>query len=316
MKKSTVRLLAFSLAAGLAGLAALLYRPDVPASELEARYADAASRFVEIDGLRIHFKDEGAGPTLLLLHGTASSLHTWDGWASELGGDFRLLRLDLPGFGLTGPDPLRDYSIARRLEVLAAFLDRLGVGECAVAGNSLGGHIAWQLAARRPERVGRLVLIDPAGYPEEAQGDRFAILDLGRVPGLRRLLARLTPRFLVAAGVRQAYGNPALLAPEVVDRYYRLLLREGNRGALLDSLAGEGAERDHRPLATITQPALVMWGREDRLIPVALAERFHRDLPRSELKIYDGVGHMAMEEIPARSARDARAFLQRSDRHE
>ena len=305
--KRTLKTLAAALAVVVAGLGVALERPDLPVAELEARYAGDASRFVELLGLRVHYRDEGTGPPLLLLHGTASSLHTWDGWVRELRGDFRLLRLDLPAFGLTGPERDHDYSEARRTDVMVALLDHLGVGRCSVAGNSLGGFLAWQLAVRHPERVDRLVLIDAAGYPEPRPGGK-TVMDLGRIRGLRGVLSRLTPRFLIAAGVRESYGDPARLAPEVIDRYWELLRRPGNREALLVELNRPRPE-EHGAIKDLRHPTLVMWGREDRLIKVDFAERFHRDLPDSELVIYDGVGHVPMEEIPARSADDARAFL-------
>lgn len=177
------------------------------------------------------------------------------------------------------------------------------------AGSSLGGEIAWQLAARRPEQVGRLVLVDPAGYPVAGH---LNVFDLGRVPGLRHLVAQLTPRFLVAVGLREAYGDPSRVTDELVDRYYGLLRRPGNRQALLDSLAVEDTS-DPEVIRTVSQPALVMRGREDRLISVELAERFHRDLPCSRMIVYGGIGHVPMEEIPARSAADARDFLLATD---
>lgn len=303
----TLKILAVALAVPVLG-AGTLYRPDIPTGELEARYADDASRFVQLDGLRVHYKDEGSGPTLLLIHGTASSLHTWDGWVRELEGDFRVLRLDLPAYGLTGPEGDHDYSPRRRTDVLVALLDHLGVPRCSVAGNSLGGYLAWQLAMRHPERVDRLVLIDAAGYPEPRPGG-MTVLDLGKVPLLSGALSRLTPRFLIASGVRESYGDPSKLAPEVIDRYWRLLRRPGNRQALLADLNQQGGRPQHEAIGTLRQPTLVMWGREDQLIKVELAERFHRELPSSQLVIYDGVGHVPMEEIPERSAADARAFL-------
>lgn len=303
-----LKLLLILLVLAIAACGVVLYRPDLDPAELEELYAGGASRFLEWDGLRIHYRDEGAGPPLLLIHGTAASLHTWDAWVAELGERYRLVRLDLPGFGLTGPEPDHDYSIERRVDVLVALLDHLGIERATVAGNSLGGYVAWQLAWRRPERVDALVLVDASGYPK-GPSSGGNIFDLGRVPVLGPLLSKLTPRALVAAGVRQAYGDPSVPSPELIDRYYRLLRRAGNRQALLVALNRERRD-DTARIPGITQPTLVMWGEEDQLVPVADAERFHEDLPKSQLVVYPEIGHLPMEETPERSARDATAFLE------
>ncbi|MEM7584829.1 MAG: alpha/beta hydrolase [Acidobacteriota bacterium] len=256
----------------------------------------------------MHYKDEGTGPAVLLIHGTASSLHTWDDWVAELRDRFRLVRLDLPGFGLTGPTADDVYSAERRTDVMVALLDHLNIRVAAVAGNSLGGYLAWQLAWRHPERVDRLILLDASGYPRDEPGG--TVLSLAGVPLLGQVLGRFTPRSLVAAGVEESYYDPAKVTPELIDRYYDLLLRDGNRQALLAAFRA-GWRDEHHAIRTLQQPTLVMWGAEDRLVPVADAERFHQDLPSSELLIYPEVGHLPMEEIPARSARDAAAFLLR-----
>ncbi len=308
--RKVLRITVGSAAAVVLAAMVLLYRPDIPVETLRESYADTVSRFVDLEGMQVHYKDEGSGLPLLLLHGTAASLHTWDGWTSELDDDFRIVRLDFPGFGLTGPDPSGDYSIERRVELTAKFLDLLAIERCSLAGNSLGGYIAWQVAARRPERVEKLILVDPAGYHSEQR--RGTVFDLGRIPVLRHVIARLTPRSLVRMGLVQSYGDPSKITPDLVERYYRLLRREGNRQALMGSLSQERSADEGR-IRTIRQPTLVIWGSEDRLIPVEHSERFHRDLPDSRLIVYDGIGHVPMEEIPERSAADAREFLLTSE---
>jgi pimeloyl-ACP methyl ester carboxylesterase len=183
-------------------LAALFYRSDLPVEELRERYTDDASRFFEHEGLSLHYKDEGSGPALLLLHGTASSLHTWDGWVEILRDEFRVVRLDLPNFGLTGPPPGGAATLEDQFTTLDALLDHLGLERAAVAGNSLGGLIAWRYAAHAPDRVTHLLLIDSAGAPPAAAVEpRSSIFDLARKPVIGPLLAHITPRFLVRDGL-------------------------------------------------------------------------------------------------------------------
>lgn len=300
-------LLLFVLAAG--AVAAAFYQRELSVAELAPAYAGGASRFLELADATVHYRDEGAGPALVLLHGTASSLHTWDGWARELAGDFRLVRLDLPAFGLTGPFRHRDYRTARYLELLDAFLDRLGVDRCFMAGNSLGGYFTWRYALHRPERVEKLVLIDATGYPDMPGG---GTLDLAKVPVLKTLLLRITPRFLFARGLREVYADDSKVVPDLVDRHFRLTLREGNRQALVDRMK-VGRDGDPTRLRELAQPTLVQWGEQDLWVPVEWAHRFAADLPRTELVIYPDAGHVPMEEIPGPTARDARDFLLRPE---
>ncbi len=313
MKKLLVALV--TLVLFLAVLLAASYRADVPVAELERLYADEASRFVEVDGLeRVHYKDEGEGEILVLLHGFASSLHTWDGWAAELQSDFRVVRLDLPGHGLTGPRPDGDYRTEAFAEFLGHFLDHLGIERCALAGNSMGGAVSWLFAARHEERVSKLVLVDAAGAPPDttaagdASGGSSAVMSFIQAPVIRRLVPRITPRFLFKDALLEVYGDDSLVTEELVDRHYQLTLRAGNRDALAARLQNRGEDLSGL-VAGIAATTLVLWGSEDRWIPVEHAERFHAALPSSELVVYFGVGHLPQEESPRRSADDVRTFL-------
>jgi pimeloyl-ACP methyl ester carboxylesterase len=150
----------------------LTWAPDRPVEELKARWAQAPSQFITVQGMQVHVRDEGPRDDpvpVVLLHGTSASLHTWEGWTGALKGQRRVIRFDLPGFALTGPHPHDDYSIDAYVRFVVATLDRLGIARCVLAGNSLGGQIAWAVAATHPTRVERLVLVDAAGYPFEPQ---------------------------------------------------------------------------------------------------------------------------------------------------
>jgi pimeloyl-ACP methyl ester carboxylesterase len=291
----------------LAGLAASVRR-DLPASELEARYAQPPSRFLEVDGLRMHYRDEGQGPALVLLHGSNASLFTWEGWARELSGHFRVISVDLPGHGLTGPHPQGRYTPTDMAHALDAFRARLGLERFHLAGNSMGGSVAWHYALRFPERVERLVLVDATGYPREEP--RPLIFRLLRAPVLGELFSTVTPRWVVEKNIRDIYGDPGKVTSALVDRYHALQLREGNRRATRERLR-QGQDDDlWKRLGEVRAPTLILWGAKDRWILVKYGQRFDGDIPDSRLIVYPDLGHVPMEEDPARTAADVRRFLE------
>lgn len=283
-----------------------LRTPDVPAAELERRWADGGSRFVAIAGLRVHVRDEGQGPPVVLLHGTSSSVHTWDAWAAALRDSFRVVRFDLPGFGLTGPAADGDYSMPAYVRFVSAALDSLRVGPAIVAGNSLGGEIAWELAAREPARVARLVLVDPAGLPT----GRGAPLPfrLAQLPLLGPVLSRVTPRAIVARSLREVYADDARVTDTLIDRIWLMARRPGSREAFVQRARTPRAN-DGAGLERITAPTLVLWGEADAWIPAALAPEFARRIPGATAVVLPGVGHLPQEEAPAASLAALRAFL-------
>lgn len=310
MAKGTSRLArnAALLAAGFVAAVASLARPDLARDEVVARYAGPTSRFASIEGMQVHYRDEGQGPPLLLLHGTSSSLHTWDGWTQRIGAGRRIVRLDLPGFGLTGPAPDHDYRSTRLARVARTLLDQLHVERADVAGNSLGGRVALTLASETPERVRGLVLVDAAGMSGQAPPPIFR---LARTPVLGGLLRWITPRFLVKKNVREVYGDASRVSEPLVDRYYDLARREGNREALLRRLDGPRDPDLDDILPRIAAPTLVQWGEKDVWIAESFGRRIAAGIPNAKLVVYPGAGHVPMEEIPDETARDADAFLAR-----
>ena len=307
-----VAALAAVLAAVLLAVGAwAAYVPDRPVDALRERWAPPPSQFREIDGLRVHLRDEGPRTDsipVVLVHGTSASLHTWEGWSAVMRHTRRVITMDLPGFGLTGPDPASDYRIERYVRFVVALLDSLQVSRADLAGNSLGGEIAWHVAARHPARVRRLVLVDPAGFPIAATSIPIGFR-LARIPGLSWMTTRALPRSVVAASVRNVYGDPTRVTDGVIDRYYELTLRTGNRAALPARFAQMRAGADTALLIGLSAPTLLQWGGRDRLITPATAARFQRLLPGAQLLVYPELGHVPHEEDPARTAADALAFL-------
>ena len=301
----------------LTALAVPLSRaPDRAVETLVARWAPPPSDFIEVKGQLVHIRDEGprADPSpIVLLHGTSASLHTWEGWARQLKVQRRVISFDLPGFGLTGPfagqyavDDYRGDTYAR---FVLDMLDALKLPRVVLGGNSLGGEIAWRVATLAPARVERLVLVDAAGPSFTPESVPIGFM-AARLPVISWLSQHLLPKQLVAHSVVSVYGNPARVTSELVDRYYELTLREGNRRALglrLQQLRpGEDAER----IATIRQPTLILWGGRDRLIPPAVGKTFEQQIAGSRLVLLDDLGHVPQEEDPARSLEPVKAFLE------
>lgn len=297
---------AAALVALLAAAAWRLHRPDLPRDALRARYAQPPSRFLDVDGATLHLRDEGPrdAPPVLLLHGFGSSLHAWDDWAPPLAERFRVIRLDLPGFGLTGADPSGDYSDARSVALLAALLDRLGASRAHVVGSSMGGRIAWRFASQRPDRVDRLVLMAPDGFSETG---RYG--EPPRSPPAARLLPWVLPerplRRMVAAG----FADPARLTEALFARYRDMMLAPGVRRAMLVRMSQQPREDPAPFLARISAPTLLLWGEQDRMVPAANAAEYERRIADCRAVILDGVGHVPMEEAPDRSLAPVLAFL-------
>lgn len=280
---------------------------------LKDKYENEDSQYLTVDGTRVHYRDEGNAdkPVLILIHGVLSSLHTWDGWIDELGDHYRIIRLDVPGFGLTGPSQKNDYSPNYAAEFCELFTQALGLDDgFYVAGNSLGGFLAWNYAAMYPNRVGKLILIDPIGYPQKVP----AIINLILAPVVKGVAKITSPRFIVERGVREVYGNPRKIGRKTYDIYYDMLTRPGNRQSMVETLEAMVAYSTHPTLKNrirdIQAPTLMLWGRKDRWVPIELLENWLMDLhTKVEHVIYEGLGHIPMEENPKVSARDAHRFL-------
>jgi pimeloyl-ACP methyl ester carboxylesterase len=299
------------LAALVAGFIVVNRVPDRPVEALTARWAQPPSQFAEIAGMRVHFRDEGprdAALPIVLLHGTGASLHTWDGWTAAIADQQRVIRYDMPGFGLTGPAPDANYTIENYARVVLAVLDHLGVERCVLVGNSLGGYVAWATTVLHPDRVAKLVLVDAGGYPYESQSVPIGFR-IARTPVLRDLMRDVLPRSVVESSVRNVFGDPAKVTPELIDRYFDMTTRAGNRLALGQRMAqtqpGDLAQR----VPEIKVPTLILWGGRDRLIPPVQGDRFHREIAGSRLALFEDLGHVPQEEDPAQTVAALKAFL-------
>lgn len=310
MKTTFSALIAIALLASMFAGRHYMGFVDLDLDTVKARYANEESEFLQLGGMQqdihIHYRDEGnqEKPVLFLLHGIMASLHTWDGWVETLQDDFRIIRMDIPGFGLTGPYADGIYNIERAVDMVDQLSDKLGIESFFIAGNSMGGYISWNFASAHPEKVKRLILLDAAGYPFKPP----MMLEILRTPVLKDSMAYVTPRFIVSQTVNEVYGDSSKVRDETVDRYHQLMLREGNREAVVGVFASL-AHVNSDKIKQLKVPTLIQWGEADAWIPLENSEKFAADIEDAKTIVYPGVGHIPMEEIPQQSANDAKDFL-------
>ncbi|MEE9435005.1 MAG: alpha/beta hydrolase [Sphingorhabdus sp.] len=310
-KKILLGLLA-AVAIAFIALFAWGYAPDIPLDELKAKYANAESEFVDLgDGLIVHLRDEGPkdAPAIILLHGSNASLHTWDGWVDRLKGTYRIIRFDLAGHGLTGPHPEDCYSSACNIDAVDKVASERGLTKFTLAGNSMGGNISYMYARAHPGRLEGLILVDPSGAPAAKKPDLPIGFRIAMMPGINRLARVITPRSMIEKSLSQSVSNQAVVTDENVDLYWNLLRRAGNREATAKRFANYATRRQVEPLAASPVPTLVLWGKEDKLINVGAAPWFAKQFSGSKTIIYDGIGHLPMEEVAGRSADDVKAWI-------
>jgi pimeloyl-ACP methyl ester carboxylesterase len=313
---TAVLLRAFGLLLLLTALALALSRaPDRNVESLVARWAPPPSEFIEMKGQLVHLRDvgpRGDPEPIVLIHGTSASLHTWEGWVRALSAQRRVVSFDLPGFGLTGPFtgeyPRDDYRGASYARFVLDLLDELKLERVVLGGNSLGGEVAWRTAVLAPQRVSRLILVDAAGPPFTPESMPLGFV-VANIPVLNRVTEWVLPRSLVAEGVANVYGDPSKVSPELVDRYFELTLREGNRRALGLRMRQAVRGEDAGQIRQIKVPTLILWGGKDRLIPPAVAKDFERDITGSKLVMFPELGHVPQEEDPTRTVAVVRDFL-------
>ncbi|RJP76653.1 MAG: alpha/beta hydrolase [Desulfobacteraceae bacterium] len=282
---------------------------EIPLAVLQAKYEKPESRYISIHGTPVHYCDQGTGPVVIALHGIADSLHTWDQWTEKMVPHYRIVRMDIPGFGLTGPARDGIYTKDGFVGFLKTFMDALKIENGIIVGNSLGGAIAWNFALAYPEMVNQLVLIDPAGYPMEIPWP----LNLAETPGIRHVAKWITPRWIFQMSLKQVFGDPSKVTDQIIDRFYELNLRPGNRGALIgimDSLK----KLNHDPafsrnIADLSVPTLLIWGEKDIWIPVSHVSKWKQAVPGIQTILYENAGHVPQLEIPDQVAADMHQWI-------
>ena len=303
------------LIACVLGLIVFAWRNNISLKYLKAKYANSDSQFVQIAGSNVHFKDVGLrndSLPLVLIHGTGASLHTWEGWTKALINEKRIISLDLPAYGLTGSNSNEDYSVELYVKVVDSLLLKLGIKKCIIGGNSLGGFVSWNYALKYPSKVNKLILVDAAGYKLTSKSVPIAF-KMAQWPFINSAFLYITPRIVIEKSIKNVYYDESKVTEELIDRYFELSLREGNRKAFITRMTKNKviSENISDLVKTIPVPTLILWGENDKLIPLESAYKFHEDLPNDTLVILPRLGHTPMEEDPITTVNVVKDFLKK-----
>lgn len=305
-------------------IAFLIFRtPDTDAAEMRAKYGGSPSQFVEIgEGVTVHLRDEGPkdAPAIILLHGSNADLHTWEPWVQGLKDSYRVIRFDQVGHGLTGPDPEDNYTRDNYVADIAEVADKLGLETFILGGNSMGGKHALAFAVAHPERVTGLVLVDGSGGPmldlKQGQPEKDKKKDSGNIgfkiaqtPGINLLVEQITPRSLIAQSLEQSVSVKSVASEAAVDRYWELLRYPGNRRATLKRFSLPYDPLTEAEIVGVKTPTLILWGEEDRLIPVEAGRWLDKVMPNSTLVVYPKIGHLPQEEAVDATLADLKPWL-------
>ncbi len=295
-----------ALAAVVVGTALWVYR-DIPAERLEAKYAGETSQFIEIDGVRLHYRDEGQGPAVLLMHAHWASLIMWDSWAEALKDSYRVLRYDMTSHGLTGPDPSGVYTMERNIELMEKFLDAQDIDKLYIAGTSMGGTTAIRYTAKHPDKVAGLILLNPGALNSTVRGsDRPPEL-----PWFVDGLKYVTPRAMFAGMLRSGFGDPDRVPEDLIIRWHEMQMREGQREAEISRMRQYISGDIEDVIRSLTTPTLVMWGEKNPVVPIEQGREIIDMMANAETAFiaYPEVGHMITLEAPEQTAADARAYI-------
>jgi pimeloyl-ACP methyl ester carboxylesterase len=296
---------ALSLIGGLAA-GYLAWRAQEALTDAAADYITAEDRILTVAGATVRVRAEGPAdaPPVILTHGFIYSLESFDAWAADLKRDYRVIRFDLLGHGLSGPDPQKRYSPQERAAFIGDLMDSLGLERAIIGGNSLGGLAAWRFAASAPERVAGLILVSPGAYPNRGVADT----PLSPPPPFALFLRNPTEAG-VALALQGIYADRNAITPEGVRRTTVMMRQPGNGDAFVESIEEFSLPDPEPMLKSIAAPTLILWGAEDKVIPVEQGTRMAAAVPEAELIVYPGVGHVAHEEAAEQSIFDVRAFL-------
>ena len=284
------------------------YPSDISKESIEAKYLLESSDFIEIDAVNIHFAIDGTGPDLLLLHANYANLIDWNPWVDQLKKHFRVIRIDIPGHGLTEADPSNDYSMQRTVFLLENFLNELEIDTLSIAGASLGGTTSLHYASQNPEKIDNLILVSPGALNPRVRGRSEPVT----LPKPFEIIAHITPKIVTESLLKGGFGDPNNVTDELVVRWHDLLLREGQRDAQIARVNQYVSGNIDEVLSQIRSPILIMWGKKNNVVPVDLAYEMKdmmKNSSRIEMIIYETGGHQLVQELGLQTGEDALKYL-------
>ena len=284
------------------------YPSDISKESIEAKYLLESSDFIEIDGVNIHFAIDGTGPDLLLLHANYANLIDWNPWVDQLKKHFRVIRIDIPGHGLTEADPSNDYSMQRTVFLLENFLNELEIDTLSIAGASLGGTTSLHYASQNPEKIDNLILVSPGALNPRVRGRTEPVT----LPKPFEIIAYITPKIITETLLKGGFGDPNNVTDQLIKRWHDLLLREGQRDAQIARVNQYVSGDIDQVLSEVRAPALIMWGKKNNVVPVDLAYEMKdmmKNSSRIEMIIYETGGHQLVQELGLQTGEDALKYL-------
>jgi pimeloyl-ACP methyl ester carboxylesterase len=309
MKKAAYAILSLGVFIIVISTGILFFRPSliIPKETAKKELSLPESHFIQWRGAELHYVVQGHGYPLMLIHGFGASLRSFDKLTPLITDSFTVIRVDLPGAGLSDLPDMKGGTnfLAMYTDYLTFMLDTLHLDSLYVAGNSLGGGLAWLMAAQHPDKVKKLVLLNSGGYDVASVVSKLPMAGYERA---RHVFDKGMPVFLSRASMLRCFADPSKGDPEVWKLNNKFTNREGNIQSML-TLARTKYFPDTTLIQTITCPTLIIWGKQDAIIPALHAEKFHRDIKNSRVLLYDPCGHLPMQECPIALARDLRAFL-------
>lgn len=312
MKKFVKYVVLIFLTVIVGGILLLYFRPDLTTDKqlVIPKVKVANSHFMNWKGGKVHYTTEGKGTkTMLMIHGFGGSFRNFDHIMPYFEDSFRIIRLDLPGFGLSDY-PMEDTTsiIGNYTAFLHDFMDSLQIDSAIVVGNSMGGAVSWVLASAMPERVSQLVLLNSAGYNIAASANKMLVFKYKAVSDLFR---KGLPLFMSENGLEKCYADDNKIDKTDAALNNSITNKKGNLDFML-LMASRKEFPDIAAVKNVKCPTLIIWGKEDEIIPYQYADSFERDIKGSKKIVYSPCGHVPMAEIPEQLSKDVFTFLNSS----